>query len=232
MKRIVLKLSGEVLANKKDGIYDMSFVDRVAASIKAAADEGYEIALVVGAGNIWRGRQGVDMDRIDADRMGMLATVINAICMKDAIKRAGGEAVAMTSVPMEPFAEKYSSEAAKAALSAGKVVVFGAGLGIPFLSTDTTGAVRSAEIEADAMLMAKNVDYIYTADPRVDKNARRLERVKASEVLAMNLKAIDATATAFCLSNNMPIHVFGLKNPTDIIKAVRGECVGTVVTAE
>jgi uridylate kinase len=172
------------------------------------------------------------MDRIDADRMGMLATVINAICMKDAIKRAGGEAVAMTSVPMEPFAEKYSSEAAKAALSAGKVVVFGAGLGIPFLSTDTTGAVRSAEIEADAMLMAKNVDYIYTADPRTCPDAKKLEVVKASEVLAMNLKALDATATAFCLSTGMPIKVFGLREPEDILRAIRGEVSGTVITAE
>ncbi len=232
MKRIVLKLSGEVLANGKDGIYDMSFVDEVAKNIKAAVDEGYEIGLVVGAGNIWRGRQGVDMDRIDADRMGMLATVINAICMKDAIKRAGGDAIAMTSVPMEPFAERYSSERAIEALESGKVVVFGAGLGIPFLSTDTTGAVRSAEIQADAMLMAKNVDYIYTDDPRKNPDAKKLETVKASEVLAMNLKALDATATAFCLSTGMPIKVFGLKEPADILRAIRGNVDGTVITAE
>lgn len=232
MKRIVLKLSGEVLANGKEGIYDMSFVDEVAKNLKAAVDEGYEIALVVGAGNIWRGRQGVDMDRIDADRMGMLATVINAICIKDAIKRAGGDAVAMTSVPMEPFAEKYSSERAVAALEEGKVVVFGSGLGIPFLSTDTTGAVRSAEIQADAMLMAKNVDYIYTDDPRTNPDAKKLETVKASEVLAMNLKALDATATAFCLSTGMPIKVFGLKEPADILRAIRGKVNGTIITAE
>ena len=232
MKRIVLKLSGEVLANGKDGIYDMSFVDEVAKNVKAAVDEGYEIGLVVGAGNIWRGRQGVDMDRIDADRMGMLATVINAICMKDAIKRAGGDAIAMTSVPMEPFAERYSSERAIEALESGKVVVFGAGLGIPFLSTDTTGAVRSAEIQADAMLMAKNVDYIYTDDPRKNPDAKKLETVKASEVLAMNLKALDATATAFCLSTGMPIKVFGLTEPGDILRAIRGNVDGTVITAE
>ena len=232
MKRIVLKLSGEVLANGKEGIYDMSFVDEVAKNIKAAVDEGYQIGLVVGAGNIWRGRQGVDMDRIDADRMGMLATVINAICMKDAIKRAGGDAIAMTSVPMEPFADRYSSERAVEALESGKVVVFGAGLGIPFLSTDTTGAVRSAEIQADAMLMAKNVDYIYTDDPRTDPNAQKLETVKASEVLAMNLKALDATATAFCLSTGMPIKVFGLTEPGDILRAIRGKVDGTIITAD
>ncbi len=232
MKRILLKLSGEALANDSGQIYDNSFVDRVAMALKRCADDGYEIAVVVGAGNIWRGRQGGEMDRVAADRMGMLATVINAICLKDAIERAGAPATAMTSVPMAPFAEPYSAEAAVAHLEAGKVVVFGAGLGIPFLSTDTTGAVRAAEIGADAMFMAKNIDYIYTADPRVDPTAKKLERIKASEVLAMNLKAIDATATAFCLSTGMPIHVFGLKDPDDIIKAVHGELVGTVITAE
>ena len=233
MKRIVLKLSGEVLANdNKEKIYDMKFVDEIAGAIKEAVDEGYEIGLVVGAGNIWRGREGVDMDRVDADRMGMLATVINAICMKDAIKRAGGDAVVMTSVPMEPLAERYSGERAIEALESGKVVVFGSGLGIPFLSTDTTGAVRSAEIKADAMLMAKSVDYIYDDDPEKNEEATKLENVKASAVLGMNLKALDATATAFCLSTGMPIKVFGLKNPSDILRAIHGEVDGTVVIPE
>lgn len=231
-KRILLKLSGEALAAGGQELYDMSFVDSVARTLVGCVSEGYEIAIVVGAGNIWRGRQGKDMDATNADRMGMMATVINATCIKDAVNRAGGDAHVMTAVPMAPFAENYSAEAAIKYLEAGSIVIFGAGLGIPFLSTDTAGAVRAAEIGADAMIMAKNVDYIYTADPRKDNNAKKLERVKASEVLAMNLKAIDATATAFCLANNMPIHVFGLKNPDDIIKAVRGEVVGTVITAE
>ncbi len=232
MKRILLKLSGEALAGGTGELYDNAFVDRVAAEIKNCTDEGYEVALVLGAGNIWRGRQSGEMDRVAGDRMGMLATVMNAICMKDALVRAGKDAVVMTAVPMQPFAEVYSSDAAVAALEAGKVVIFGAGLGIPFLSTDTTGAVRAAEISADAMLMAKNVDYIYTDDPRKNPDAKRLECVRASEVLAMNLKAIDATATAFCLSTGMPIHVFGLKDPEDILKAVRGQCVGTVITPD
>lgn len=232
MKRILLKLSGEALACGGDEIYDASFVDSVAKTLVQCASEGYEMAIVVGAGNIWRGRQGGDMDQTSADRMGMLATVINAICLKDAVERAGGAAHVMTAVPMTPFAEAYSSDLAIKYLEAGEIVIFGAGLGIPFLSTDTTGAVRAAEVHADAMLMAKNIDYIYTADPRIDKNAKKLEVVKASEVLAMNLKAIDATATAFCLANGMPIRVFGLKEPADIIKAVRGESVGTVVTAD
>ena len=172
------------------------------------------------------------MDRVAADRMGMLATVINSICLKDAIERAGADAVVMSSVPMAPLAESYSSDVAKKCLEDGKIVIFGCGLGIPFLSTDTAGAVKAAEISADAMFMAKNVDYIYTDDPRRNPDAKKLERVKASEVLAMNLKAIDSTATAFCMSNCMPIHVFGLRNPEDILKALSGESVGTVVTAE
>ena len=232
MKRVLLKLSGEALANGSGDIYDSDFVDKVASVLVRAASEGYEIAVVVGAGNIWRGRQGGGMDRVAADRMGMLATVINAICLKDAVERAGGEAKVMTAVPMEPFAEVYSGDAAKEYLASGKIVVFGSGLGIPFLSTDTAGAVKAAEISADAMFMAKNVDYIYTDDPRKNPEAKKLVRVKASEVLAMNLKAIDATATAFCMSNGMPIHVFGLKNPEDILKALNGETVGTIVTAE
>ena len=232
MKRVLLKLSGEALSNGSGEIYDVSFVDSVAASIKEAKESGLEIGVVIGAGNIWRGRQGGEMDRVAADRMGMLATVINSICMKDALVRCGVDAVVMSSVPMSPLAEDYSSDVAKKYLSEGKVVVFGCGLGLPFLSTDTAGAVKAAEIEADAMFMAKNIDYIYTDDPRKNPNAKKLERVKASEVLAMNLKAIDSTATAFCMSNGMPIHVFGLKNPDDICKALRGETVGTIVTAD
>ncbi len=232
MKRILLKLSGEALSNGSGEIYDADFVDKVAAALVECKNGGREIAIVLGAGNIWRGRQSGEMDRTAADRMGMLATVINSICLKDAIERAGSSAVVMTAVPMYPFAENYSADLAKKYLSEGKIVVFGAGLGIPFLSTDTTGAVRAAEIEADAMFMAKNIDYIYTADPRKDPTAKKLERVKASEVLAMNLKAIDATATAFCLSTGMPIHVFGLKDPDDIVRAVNGKVNGTVVTAE
>lgn len=232
MKRVLLKLSGEALANNSGKIYDNDFVDEVALSLKECVDKGYEIAVVVGAGNIWRGRQGGEMDRTLADRMGMLATVINAICLKDALLRAGQKAVVYSAVEMSPFAEKYTAEKAVNSLTSGEIVIFGAGLGIPFLSTDTAGAVRGAEISCDAMLMAKNIDYIYTDDPRKNPEAKKIESIKASEVLAMNLKAIDATATAFCLSNAMPIYVFGFKDPSDIVKAVTGEKVGTVITAE
>lgn len=234
MKRVLIKLSGEALANKnKDSaMYDNDFVAGVARALKGCSDEGYQIAVVVGAGNIWRGREGGEMDRTAADRMGMLATVMNAIYLKDALARVGQSATVMTAVPMSPFAENYSAEAAVSALESGKIVVFGAGLGIPFLSTDTTGAVRAAEIGADTILMAKNIDYIYDDDPRVNKNAKRLETVKATEVLAMNLKAIDSTATAFCLSAGVPVRVFGFNAPEDIARAIHGEVAGTVITAE
>ena len=232
MKRVLLKLSGEALANDSGDIYDVAFVDKVATAIANCASNGYEMAIVVGAGNIWRGRQGGEMDRTSADRMGMLATVINAICLKEAIERAGKKAAVMTAVPMSPFAEPYTAEGAVKHLEAGEVVIFGAGLGIPFLSTDTTGAVRAAEIGADTILMAKNIDYIYTDDPRKNPDAKKLETVKATEVLAMNLKAIDSTATAFSLSTGIPVRVFGLKDPSDIERAVRGEVKGTIITAE
>lgn len=232
MNRVLLKLSGEALANGSGEIYDIAFVDKVALSLKECKEKGHEIAVVVGAGNIWRGRAGGEMDRTNADRMGMLATVINCICLKDALVRGGAEAVVMTAVPMYPFAEIYSADAAKAALSEGKIVIFGAGMGVPFLSTDTAAAVRAAEIGADAILMAKNVDYIYTDDPRKNPDAKPLKHIKASEVLAKNLQAMDATATAFCLSVGMPVKVFGLNSPEDILRAVSGEHVGTVISAE
>lgn len=232
MKRVLLKLSGEALANGSGEIYDIAFVDKVASVLKECRDSGHEIALVIGAGNIWRGRAGGDMDRTNADRMGMLATVINCICMKDALVRAGAEATVMTAVPMYPFADAYSADAAKVALESGKIVIFGAGMGVPFLSTDTAAAVRAAEISADAILMAKNVDYLYTDDPRKNPDAKPIKEIKASEVLAQNLKAMDATATAFCLSAGMPIKMFGLNTPEDILRAVKGETLGTIISAE
>ena len=231
-KRILLKLSGEALANGSGKMLDDDFVAQVVGALAKCLAEGVQVGIVVGAGNIWRGRQGGNMDRVRGDYMGMLATVINAICLKDAVEQHGVAAAVMTAVPMSPLAETYSSDLAKRYLDEGKVVFFGAGLGIPFLSTDTAGAVRAAEIEADAMLMAKNVDYVYTDDPKKNPDAKKIEEIKASEVLAMNLKAIDATATAFCLSVGMPIRIFGLNTPADIIKAVKGESLGTIITAE
>lgn len=232
MKRFLIKISGEALAGKSGELYANDFTDEVAKALCRAADLGNEIAVVFGAGNIWRGRQGGDMNRTDADRMGMLATVINSLYMKDAIRRAGKEAVVMTAIPMAPFAELYSAEAAKKALSDGKIVICGCGLGIPFLSTDTAAAVRAVEIGADAMLMAKNVDYIYDSDPRVNPNAVKFEEISDSDLLAKNLRAIDATAAALCRDTKMTIRIFGLKSAEDIYSAVVGDIAGTVVIPE
>ena len=232
MKRVLLKLSGEALSGKNGELYDNDFVDRVASALLESQKEGIEIAVVVGAGNIWRGRQGGEMDRATADHMGMLATVINSLCLKDAIVRAGGCATVMTAIPMSPFTTPYSAEEAMKKLSSGEIVIFGAGLGMPFVSTDTAGAVRAAEIKADAMYMAKNLEYIYTADPRVDKTAEKLLTVSCSEILARGLRAIDATAAAFCMSVGLPIRIFGLTTPEDITLALRGEKVGTLVSAD
>ena len=232
MKRVLLKLSGEALSGKNGELYDNNFVDGVAAALLTSQKEGAEIAVVVGAGNIWRGRQGGEMDRATADHMGMLATVINALCLKDAVVRAGGSATVMTAIPMSPFTTPYSAEEAMKKLSSGEIVIFGAGLGMPFVSTDTAGAVRAAEIKADAMYMAKNIDYIYTADPRVDKTAQKLLTVSCSEILARGLRAIDATAAAFCMSVGLPIRIFGMTTPEDITLALRGEKVGTLVSAD
>ncbi len=232
MKRVLLKLSGEALSRADGHIYDTDFVDRVAEQISGLVKEGYQIALVIGAGNIWRGRQGGDMERTVADQMGMLATVINSLCMKDALVRAGVPAVVMSAVAMPPFALGYSAELGREYLEKGTVVICGAGLGMPFISTDTAGAVRAAELHADAMFMAKNIDYIYTADPRKDPAAEKLERVSCSYILEHRLGAIDLTAAAFCLSVGMPIQIFGLSHPEDIAKAFHGEKVGTFVVAQ
>ena len=230
MKRVLLKLSGEALSASSGDIYDTAFVDRVAATLKTSADRGFELAVVVGAGNIWRGRSGGEMDRTTADHMGMLATVINALCLKDAILRAGGDAVVLSAVAMPPFAVGYTPALAKQYLSEGKIVVLGAGLGIPFLSTDTAGAVRAAEIGADAMLMAKNVDYIYTDDPKKNPDAKRIEEISSTELLARGLRAIDSTAAAFTGSVGMPIRIFGMTEPEDIALALEGKKSGTLVT--
>ena len=232
MKRILLKLSGEAMADAVGGIYDVSFVDRVAAELVKLSREGFEIALVIGAGNIWRGRQGGDMDRMTADQMGMLATEINSLCMRDALERAGGRATVMSAVAMPPFAEGYDARRATELLEQGTIVICGGGLGMPFISTDTAGAVRAAELKADAMFMAKNIDYIYTDDPRKNPAAEKLVTVSCTEILSRGLRAIDLTAAAFCLSTGLPIQIFGLSNPEDISAAFHGERVGTFVRAE
>ena len=228
-RRVLLKLSGEALAAGADGILNFDFTAQVAAQIKRCVDAGVQVAVVVGAGNIWRGRQGTDMDRVRADHMGMLATVINSIALQDAFVHAGMEAVVMTSVDIHAFADVYTARDAIAALEAGKVVIFGGGLGVPFFSTDTTAVLRAAEIHADCVLMAKNIDAIYSADPRKDPTATRYSELTYRQIIDQNLKALDLSAMIFCMENNVNGYAFGLADPENIYRVVMGEPVGTLI---
>ena len=228
-KRVLVKISGEALKNGcKDDILDFDFMDKVVASIGRCLDAGVQVAVIVGAGNIWRGgRKGVGMNRTRADHMGMLATVINALALQDAFIRNGRKAKVLSSVEMNTFADFYTQRDADKYLSEGNVVIFGGGLGAPYFSTDTPAVVRAAEIGADIVLMAKNVDGLYTADPRKDPNATRYDDVTYSTILEKDLKAFDLIAISFCNENKIDSFAFGLSDPDNIYRAVMGEAVGT-----
>ena len=231
-KRVLLKLSGEALAGE-NGIINYDYIREIGKIVRGAVEEGAQIAIVVGAGNIWRGRQGfVDMDRVRADQMGMLATVINALAIQDAFAAEGCEAVVMTAAEMNAFAEHFTKRDAIRALESGKVVIFGGGTGSPFFSTDTTAVLRAAEIEADGIMMAKNIDAIYTADPRKDPNAVRLEETTYEYILENKLGAIDITAASLAMDNGLPLYCFGLDKAENIGRVIRGEKIGTKVNCK
>ncbi len=228
--RILLKLSGEALAPaaREDGILDFSFIDRIMAVLKKCHEAGVQIAITVGAGNIWRGAAGaVKMNRARADHMGMLATCINALALQDACLRAGMDAVTLSAVQMDSFADFYTSRDAIRHLNEGKIVILGGGTGAPYFSTDTGATLRAAEIDADAILMAKNIDYLYTADPRKDPEAKPIYDITYADILARNLRAFDLTAVSFCRDNDIEAYGFALADPENIYRAVMGEPVGT-----
>lgn len=227
--RVLLKLSGEALSAGADGILNFDFTAEVARQIKRCVDAGVQVAVVVGAGNIWRGRQGTDMDRVRADHMGMLATVINSIALQDAFIHAGMKAKVMTAVDIHAFADVYTARDAIAALEDGNVVIFGAGLGVPYFSTDTCAVLRAAEIQADCVLMAKNIDAIYSADPRKDPGATRYTELTYRQIIDQNLKALDLSAMIFCMENDVSGYAFGLADPKNIYRVVMGEPVGTLI---
>ena len=228
-KRVLLKLSGEALAAGGDGILNFDFIASIAEVLKKCVAQKVQIGIIVGAGNIWRGRQGGSMDRVRADSMGMLATTINALALQDTFIQAGLDAKVMTAVPMQTFADQYVTRDAVKALEEGKIVIFGCGLGSPYFSTDTAAALRAAEIGADAVLMAKNIDGIYSADPKVDPNAIRYDELTYKEILDKELKALDLTATTFCMENDIKAYAFELKDPMNIYRAVMGEKIGTEI---
>lgn len=228
-KRVLLKLSGEAISGKGDGILNFDYIEKIAKVIRKCMDRGVQFGIIVGAGNIWRGRSGGEMDRVKADHMGMLATAINALAVQETFVRCGIDARVMTAIAMEEFAELFNRDKAIRHLEKGRVVIFGCGAGIPFVSTDTAGVVRAAEIGADVVLMAKNIDAIYTADPNKDSTAEKISDITYKEILARGLAAMDSTATSFSMDNNIPIHVFGLNDCENIYKVVMGAEMGTVV---
>ena len=235
-KRILLKVSGEALGEKTaagDGFgLDFVKVNKVCAAIKECVNIGVQVGLVIGGGNFWRGVKNGSgkMQRSHADAMGMLATVMNAIAVADALEQHGLDARVLTAVEMHKFAEYFTRDTANRYLNEGKVVIFAAGTGNPYFSTDTGAVLRGVEIEADAILMAKNIDGIYSADPHKDPAAVKFDILTYNEVLERGLKATDTTAMALAMDNNIPMVCFGLAEENSIIRVVRGEKIGTTVT--
>ncbi len=231
-KRVLLKLSGEMLG-ENGKLFDFDMIDHVARVLRQITDMGVELGVVIGAGNIWRGRSGGHMDRVTADQMGMLGTVINCLAMRDAVQRAGGKAVAMTAIDMPRVCEVFNAEKAREYLKAGYVTLFAAGSGNPFFSTDTAVALRAVEVGADAILLAKNIDGVYTADPKKDPNAQLIRDISYEKALDLRLRVMDTAAFALCAENEVPVmRVFGLFEPESILRVLEGDDRGTVLHPE
>ena len=228
-KRVLIKLSGEALAGEKGTGIDFDKVLDVCKSIKKCADMGVQIALVVGGGNFWRGRSSGQMDRTRADHMGMLATVINALGLADGLEQVGLTARVETAIEMRAIAEPYIRNRAVRHLEKGRVVVFGCGTGNPFFSTDTGAALRAAEIGADIIFKATNVDGVYDSDPKKNPDAKKFDTLSYIDVLNKGLHVMDSTAASLCMDNEIPILVFNLNDPDNIVRAMQGETIGTIV---
>ena len=228
-KRILLKLSGEALSGEQKFGLDYDVVQRICESIKKCTELGAEVAIVVGGGNFWRGRSSGKMDRTRADHMGMLGTVINALALADALEQLEVPVRVQTAIAMQQVAEPYVRGRAVRHLEKGRVVVFGCGTGNPFFSTDTASSLRAAEIGAEALLLAKNTDYVYTADPKVDPNAQSIPEIGYVEVIDRGLSVMDNSALTLCMDNRIPILVFGLKAENSIRRVACGERIGTII---
>lgn len=229
-KRVLLKISGEALAGNKGFGLDFDVISAIGKQVRKCTGMGVQVAIVVGGGNFWRGRSGEKMDRTRADHMGMLATAINSLAVADSLEALGIQARVQTAIEMRQIAEPYIRGKAERHLEKGRVVIFGCGTGNPYFSTDTTAALRAAEIDADVILLAKKVDAVYDSDPNVNPNAVKFDRISYIDVLNRGLGVMDSTATSLCMDNHIPIHVFGLDDPENIVKAVTGEKIGTLVT--
>ncbi len=229
-KRVVLKLSGEALAGGKGTGIDTETVNSIAAEIKKLNDFGVEVAIVVGGGNFWRGRSTEDMDRATSDYMGMLGTMMNALALQDALENIEVITRVQSAIEMRQVAEPYIRRRAIRHLEKGRVVIFGAGTGNPYFSTDTTAALRAAEIEAEVILLAKKgVDGVYDSDPKFNNEAKKFDTLKYIDILNLGLGIMDSTATSLCMDNKIPLIVFGIDNPDNIVNVVLGKKIGTHV---
>jgi len=230
-KRVLVKISGEALAGPKHSGLDFPLVSEVCDVIKEANALGVQIGIVTGAGNFWRGAKdgGGHMERTRADHMGMLGTVMNCLAVADVLEQKGVDARVLSAIDMRGVAEPYDRDTAVRYLEKGKVVLFGGGTGNPFFSTDTAAVLRAAEIQADVILLAKNVDGVYSADPLKDPAAVKYDRISYSDVLSQRLAVMDSTATSLAMDNDIPVFVFALKDPYNIIRALKGEKIGTIV---
>lgn len=227
--RVLLKISGEALAGEQRFGINEEMTRKVARQVKQIHDLGVEVAIVVGGGNFWRGRTSKDMDRATADYMGMLATVMNSLALQDAFLALGVRARVQTAIEMREIAEPYARRRALSNLEHGEIVIFGAGTGSPFFSTDTTAALRAAEMDVDTILLAKNVDAVYDKDPAIHADAKKFSRLTHMEVVEKDLKVMDLTAATLCKDNNIKIHVFGIAEEGNVMKAVLGEDIGTII---
>ena len=230
-KRVLIKISGEALAGEKKTGYDFDLITSVCQVLRRASEQGTQIAIVIGGGNFWRGvKDGAGkIERVNADRMGMLATCMNCIAVCDVLRQLGAKARVMTAVDIMGVGERYDTRRAIEYLDAGEIVLFAGGSGAPFFSTDTAAALRAAEIHADAILLAKNIDGVYSDDPRKNPEAVKFDRISYAEMLARRLAVMDTAATALAMENELPVAVFALKDPENILRVLAGENVGTIV---
>ena len=228
-KRVLLKLSGEALAgDKKTGVY-ADVIGSICDQIKNVVDLGVEVGIVVGGGNFWRGKYGHEMERTTSDYMGMLATTMNALALQDALEARGLKTRVQTAIEMRQIAEPYIKRKAVKHLERGRIVIFACGTGNPYFSTDTGAALRAAEINAEIILLAKTIDGVYSADPKIDPNAVKYDEISYTDILTKDLKVMDSTATALCRDNQIPLMVFEIAKPENMVKIVKGEKIGTIV---
>ena len=229
--RILMKISGEALAGEKKTGFDFDFVASVCRSVKKCLDAGAEVGIVIGGGNFWRGVKDGDgkVERVSADRMGMLATAMNCLAVADVFRQCGVDAKVMTAVDIQGVGERHDVKKAISYLEQGSVVLFACGTGHPFFSTDTAAVLRAAEIQADAILLAKNIDGVYSADPKKDPSAVKYDTIRYEEVLAQRLAVMDSTATSLAMDNELPVVVFALADPENILRVLEGDAIGTYV---